>query len=178
MQEPLIAVLDRELTKEDLVALAEPRETKAPSLRRLSTRHHALARALAEGMTPGEAALMCNYVLSRVSILQDDPTFQELVNHYRKMVDAQYLDLHNRLAGLSMDAAGILADRMEDKPEEFENIELMKLVALGADRTGYGPSSTTNHNHVVGFANRLDKARERAAALRAPVIDVEIVEDD
>lgn len=177
MQEPLIAVIERELTEEDLAELKENRGTKAPALVRLSTRHHQLARSLAEGMSSGDAAIACGYTGARVSILLADPTFNELVTHYRKVVDSAFLDLQQRLSAIAVDAAAVLEDRLETDPDKFENIELMKLVALGADRTGHGPTSTQNHNHTVGFAARLDAARARIAQ-RGPVIEAEVVEDE
>lgn len=179
MQEPLIAIVDRELTPEDLVDLAKPRGSKAPALVRLSARHHRLARCLAEGMSPGEAGLACNYVSSRVSILLDDPTFKELVDHYRAIVNEKFFGLQERLAELAEDASELLADRMQTNPDQFENVELMKLVALGADRTGHGPSSTHNHNVTVGLAERLDRARERARALPLQIVEeAEVVNVD
>lgn len=176
MQEPLIALIERELTDDDLESLKEDRGTKAPALVRLSTRHHQLARSLAEGMSSGDAAIECGYTGARVSILLADPTFVELVTHYKRVVDSAYMDLQKRLASIAVDAAAVLEDRLETDPERFENVELMKIVALGADRTGHGPSSTQNHNHTVGFAARLDAARARIAQ-RDSVIEAEVVED-
>jgi hypothetical protein len=175
-KEPLIAYLDRPLTEGDLAQLDRPRDTKAPALKRLSTRHHRLARMLAEGFAPGEAAVACGYVISRVSILQDDPSFTHLVAHYKAQVDAQYIGLHERLSALSETAADILQERMEDDDEQFDNEDLRKIVALGADRTGYGPSSTQTHNVTIGFGARLEAARARVKQQiteEAEVIDVE-----
>lgn len=170
--EPLIAVLDRPLTEEDLSALEKDRGTRAPNLQRLTHRHHRLARTLAEGIEAGQAAIMCGYSVSRVSILQADPTFKELVLFYRSQVEESFLGLQERLAGLAETAADILQDRLEETPDEFDSEDLRKLVALGADRTGHGPTSTQNHNHTLGFAARLEAARAR----RLPPIQIEDAE--
>ena len=172
--EPLIAMLSRPLSEDDLASLEEDRGTRAPNLQRLTHRHHRLARTLAEGIEPGQAAIMCNYSVARVSILQADPTFKELVNFYRKQVAEVFLGLQDRLAGLAETAADILQDRLEETPEDFESEDLRKIVAMGADRTGNGPSSTTQHNHTIGFAARLEAARAR----RIPsIVDAEIVNE-
>jgi hypothetical protein len=176
MNDLLIAVVDRPLTDADMIALDQPRHVKPTALVRIRARHHRLARLLAEGFSSGEAALACNLTVNRVSILLDDPTFAELVTHYRQMVNTAFLDLQERLSEIAQDAAEILADRMEKDPEGIETTELMKAIALGADRTGHGPSMTQNHNHMIGFADRLERARERAKLL--PPIDVEVINVD
>jgi len=173
--EPLIAVFARPLTEDDLASLEKAQGSRAPNLQRLTHRHHRLARTLAEGIEPGVASVMCNYSISRVSILQADPTFQELVRFYRAQVEAQFIGLQERLAGLAETAADILQDRLEDTPDGFDNEDLRKLVALGADRTGNGPSSTTNV--TVGFAARLESARARRQLPRPTVIDAEIINE-
>ena len=162
---PIVAEVVRELGPADLGLLGEERGSTPSALKRLSDRHHALARNLASGMAPGEAAIMSGYVLSRVSILQDDPAFRELVAFYRRDVEFSYRDLHQRLSGLALDAAEELADRLETEPEKVSVGQLMEITKMGADRTGFGPqSSTTNVNVNVDLAGRLQRARERVAA--------------
>lgn len=165
---PIVAAEVRELDEADLVLLDAEKGVKPPPIKKLAERHHALARALASGMSPSDAAVTCGYSLSRVSILQDDPAFKELLHFYRDDVDKQYSDLHSRLAGLSMDAASELGERLEaDMQSEDKSIsisQLMEITKLGADRTGHGPqSSSTNLNVNVDLADRLKQARERVA---------------
>lgn len=162
------AVQVRELEEADLHALATTeRATKAPPLKRLAERHHALARCLASGMEPGNAAIVCGYDRSRVSILQADPAFKELVTFYAADVQEKYMDLHGVLAGLSLDAAMELRERLEaDMQADDKSIsvgQLMELTKLGADRTGFGPSSTSL-NVNVDMAGRLEAARKRVRA--------------
>lgn len=173
---PMSAVQVRELDATDIALLQEEKGSKAAPLKRLSERHHALARCLASGMEPGEAAFTCGYVPSRVSILQADPAFQELLAFYRQSVETKYLDMHGVLAGLSIDAAMELRERLETDIEADEKkisvTQLMELVKVGADRTGFGPqSSQVNVN--VDLAGRLQAARERVALRRlAPPEDI------
>lgn len=166
---PMSAVQVRELDSVDVALLGEEKGSRAAPLKRLSERHHALARCLASGMEPGDAAITCGYVLSRVSILKADPAFQELLAFYHQDVNTKYLDMHGVLAGLSQDAAMELRERLEEDiqadDKKISMTQLMELTKLGADRTGFGPqSSQVNVN--VDLAGRLQAARERVAMRR------------
>ena len=167
-ERPVSAALVRELDEADIAALGTERGTKAPPLKRIGDRHHALARSLASGMSSGEAAIVCGVSPSRVSILLDDPAFQELLTFYRREVNEAYRGLHERLAGISLDAADLLQDQLEaDMEKEVEERklspnQLMEIMKTGADRTGFGPqSSSTNVNLNVDLAGKLEAARLR-----------------
>lgn len=159
---PVSAEIVRALDEADLALLQDEKGSAAPALKRLSERHHALARNLASGMAPSEAAVVCGYSLSRVSILQDDPAFHELLAFYRSDVQAQYRDLHTRLSGIAADALDVLQERLEDTPENLSVGQLIELSKMGADRTGFGPqTSQTNLNVNIDLASRLEAARKR-----------------
>jgi len=155
----------RELDSTDMILLDAPREPAVSALKAIRERHHLLARRLADGIKITEAAIECGWSTSRVSILQTDPAFKELVEFYRKTeVLPAYRGMHERLAELSLDAADELAARLEAEPEKISVGQLMEVVKLGADRTGFGPqSSSMNLNVNVDMASRLQKARERVA---------------
>lgn len=154
----------RPLTRADLALLDVDKGTKPPSLvKRLSHRHHALARRLAEGIPPKDAAFMCGYVSSRVSILQADPAFQELVQFYRGEVEAKFMEAQELMAGATVLALHKLHDKLEDDDEKFKITELLDIIKTGADRTGNGPTSTQQVNVNVNLANRLEEARKRVA---------------
>lgn len=157
----------RALDAADLSLLGEEKGSRAPALKRLGDRHHALARCLASGMTEADAALACGYVGSRVSILKSDPAFKELLAFYRDDTDRAYRDMHERLAGLSRDAVDELHTRLEeDMQAEEKKISvghLLEIAKMGADRTGHGPQSSQNVNVNVGIASRLEAARRRVA---------------
>lgn len=164
---PVSGTVVRELDRVDLQLLNNEKGSVSSPIKRLGERHHALARNLASGMSPGEAAIVCGYSSSRVSILQDDPAFKELLNFYREDVNATYRGLHEKLAGLAEDAADILATRLEEEEDKVSIGQLMEITKLGADRTGHGPqTSQTNINVNVNLASRLQAARERVAQRR------------
>src|SRR5262245_60849946 len=74
-----------EITLADLAIANGPRQTTYEggfALKRLSDRHHAVARAIASGMQDVTIAAMFGYEPSRISLLKADPTFQELVRGY------------------------------------------------------------------------------------------------
>lgn len=162
------------LDEADIAALQLNRGVKSEPLKRLSQRHHSLARNLAAGMPVGEAAIICGYDISRVSILQGDPTFQELLKFYSLQVDAQYANLHESLAALSVDAAETLRDRLENNPDDLSTGALIDIVKMSADRTGMGPQTKSEVSVVVGMADRLRLARERVAArqIEASAVDI------
>lgn len=172
---PLAATFVRELVIDDLQALEAVRGTSQPSaLKRLTDRHHGLARIIASGnASREEAALTMGYVPGRVSVLMSDPAFKELVNFYRNMKDKEFRDVHQRLVGVTADALDEISDRLEDETtrKAMSMNTLTDLVKLGADRTGFGPqSSTTNVSVHIGVADRLEAARRRAREAAAGLV--------
>lgn len=170
----VVASIARELTVEDLAALGQEKGVKPTALKRLSERHHALARLLAAGKPPGEAAAILNYDPSRVSILQADPTFRELMLFYKEeVIEPTYRDFHSKLSSLAEDAVDLLADRLADDPDSISTAMALEITKTAADRTGFGPSSqTTQVNVNVNLADRLKVARDRAReAMSGPLID-------
>lgn len=170
--QPLTFEVIGELEEADIRALSVEKGSKPSPLKRITDRHHALARNLASGMAEGEAAYVCGISNSRVSILKADPAFQELVTFYREHVEAKYADMHQRLANLSLDAIQALSDRLEDDPDALSVNQLIEVTKMGADRTGFGPqSSSTNVNVNVGIADRLEEARRRVRERRVATIE-------
>lgn len=153
----------RELTTDDLKALTEVRgdQESVPLVERLRARHHSLARALARGLTNWEASHITGYSPSRVSILKGDPAFQELVRHYKKMIDAELVDLATVLADGAADAMHVLQDRLEINPESFSNGDLMQYARMNLDRAGFGPQTNTNTKVEINMGDRLKAARNR-----------------
>jgi hypothetical protein len=136
--------LDRELTEEDVIILMEdpPRGSETPSIIKLKQSHHKLAQLLAEGVPDIEASLITGYAQSRISILKTDPAFKELLAHYKGIQKDIYINVHERLSGMSLDALEEIHSRLEENPEDFSIKELKELVELGFDRSGFGPKST------------------------------------
>ena len=165
-KKPVSAEVERALDLGDLEALQLERGVQAPTIVHMRERHHALARLVAEGRKPGEAALLLRYSQSRMSILLSDPAFQELVEHYRGIVNEEFVDFQKKLAELALDGAHILQARMEDAPDDITSAMLLQIIQVGADRTGHGPSQKTELNIKVGLADRLATAASRAQLAR------------
>ena len=163
-----------ELTVEDLAALTSGGGLKAIPIKKLSERHHALARSMAAGMGQREAAYQHAYTPTRVGMLMRDTAFIELVEHYRTIPDAMYADLHERLSGMSIDAADEITRRMEDDANREEGKEpkislgqLLDSMVVGADRTGFGPATKSTHLHIhANLAEKLEAARKRVEIMR------------
>lgn len=167
---PIAAAVVRELEPNDLILLDREKGSRPSAIKRLTERHHALARNLASGMAIHEAATLQGYSLSRVSILQGDPAFKELLEFYCEDANRPYRDLHIRLSGLALDAAEELSNRLEEEPEKVSIGQLMELTKLGADRTGHGPQSS-QLNVNVDLSGRLEAARKRVAMRKLKVIE-------
>lgn len=170
--EPLVADEVRDLVMADLQLLSESnRESKASPLKRISERHHALARLIAAGTSQTDAGIITGYQASSISILMDDPTFAELVEFYKREVDVEYRGMHAQMAGLGADALDELRKRLEDEPEKMGASFLLDLVTKIADRTGHGAQTKTTQevNITVGLADKMKLAREKARAASAPV---------
>lgn len=166
-ERPVVFEVGRELEPEDLELLSEEgRAQPVPQLTKLRERHHTLAKMLAQGTPEGEAAIACGYALSRVSILKADPSFRELVAFYRQGVQERYYDMHEAAAALGRDAIEELHERLEEDPESFSIGQLMTLSSTMMDRTGHGPSSSTNVNVNIGLADKLEAARKRVNSMR------------
>lgn len=163
---PVVVGPSRELDKADLAMRSGGAVSQPSSLQKLHARHHALARALAQGMRPGVAGAIYGYSASRVSILQSDPSFRDLVQHY---IDEEGLDakrINERLEIITQLALDELMERFETEPEKLTVRELERLAAMGADRTGHGPKATTETNINIGFGERLRAAQERLNKVR------------
>lgn len=163
---PLEVQFVRNLRVEDLDLLNLPRPKADPSLgpvKRLSERHHALARLIGGGVGTSEAAAIVGYHPNRVSMLKNDPAFQELVAFYRSSADRELRSNFERLAGLTADAADLLQERLNEAPEDVSTGQLIEIVKVAADRSGNAPISTSVQVDVrVNLADKLKAAREQA----------------
>lgn len=153
-------IVVRPLQASDLALLAVNRGTQPVQLKRLTDRHHGLARLLAMGTAPSEAGLIMGYEPSRVSILQGDPAFEELIRFYRDKVDYAFEGRLDQISSLSRDVINELRDRIEGAPEEFTNRELKELLETTLDRSGLGKVSTQVHGYT-DLGSKLEAARKR-----------------
>lgn len=143
----------RPLTEEEIILGAEVRAstklptTSAPEILKLRSRHHLIAQLLSVGYKPSEVALKTGYSISRISILQADPAFKELLENYKGRQENIEFDVRERLRLLSLEAIDELQARMDEKPGDFETKELFVMAELALDRTGHGKSAVVQHTY-------------------------------
>lgn len=167
---PVAGTEVRALTQADLALLATEKGVASTPIKRLRDSHHALARALAVGCTPAQAQLITGYSNSRISILQADPAFQELVAHYQGLESEVHGDMVDRMRTFGLDCVAELQERLDESPDDFSPSFLLEAAKTMADRTGAGPKSTqTNVNVNVNYADAIRAARERAARSAPPL---------
>lgn len=178
LRPPPMPVLIGPLTEAELISAKwEERKSIHRPLVRIHERHHFVARCLASGNSVAEAAFKSGYSVTQVHVLaKDDPVFRDLVESYRENVEAQYLNVHELMAGLAVDAILELRNRIEDEPEKIKTSELMEMVRTTADRTGNGPSSKNEVSITVGLADRLAAAKRRLDDFPAQMIEGNVVE--
>jgi len=124
----------------------------------------------AAGLTIQEISKRTGFTHRRLIILLDDPTFCELIEHYRKphqeqmhaaIGDAMTLMNFNHSASLRQ-----IADRLEEADEEGgDPIPLQHLIKISsemADRIGYSKHTVKDVNHNISFATALDRCIERS----------------
>lgn len=148
---------DRDLEQKDIETLALLKDgdlgARTPPLQKLRHRHHHLARALAQGASEAEASLITGYQVASISILKNDPAFKELLGYYQAQKEEILVDFFERLKMLGLHTVDELLDRLDARPDEFSNEELQKLLEAAADRTGFGPTKSTNVTGVFGLVN-------------------------
>lgn len=168
MEEPLTVGDARALTQADVLTLEQGRGYSAGNearqrLEKVTQRHHGLAKLLANGTRPGDAALIMGYSSATVTLLQEDPTFADLVRFYTDNIDAAYQAMNAQLAGVGQEALDELQRRLETEPQELGAAFLLDVVVKTADRTGNGPASKTTAevNVNFGIADKMAAARKR-----------------
>lgn len=140
-KEPLYFHVVREATEADIeLALTQPAGETPPELKRITDRHHMLARLLASGMTEEEASVHTGYSLSRISILKNSPAFVELQELYRDKASENFYSLYEHMGGLSKDALALLRERVEENPDRMTTTELLKIIETMSDRAADNPT--------------------------------------
>lgn len=143
--------------------------------------HHMVARLFAMGLRPGEVAEQSGYSLSRISILRGDPSFGELIEHYRKVENAAFTERRDvywdNATAVRNRSARMMLDQLDEADETGEALPLTTLLRMHdsfADRTGYGKRST-QVNINVDFAAKLDQALKTSRQIKT--IEGELAED-
>jgi hypothetical protein len=169
IEEPLAWELGRSLSEAEA---RTPGQSPVSHVKKLRERHHALARMLAAGMMPQECGQALGYCPSRISILQNDPSFKELLEFYKGNLNSAVMDIQAKLGLLAGDTISELQDRLEDEPESFKNTELTELLKATTDRIGFGPSSTVKNLSVVATATLDELKKQVLGSQRGQIIDI------
>lgn len=156
----------RDIAPGDLEALQSSRASDAPPRKRLRHKHHSLARALAGGMSPGQAAIVSGFALTTVSILQTDPAFIELVSFYTDEAGKTF----SRIAEQQVRVASALLDDVERDVNDRAKLaklptqkKLDMALSLGLGTSiGVTPAAKTEVHFHANTAINLEKARMRA----------------
>jgi hypothetical protein len=167
----------RDLIPDDLLRLREKRST--PATQRLRDPHHALARLIAAGVRPKDAAAQTGYTISRVYVLHSDPTFKDLVAKYRDDVDGAYVDAqeevyaaHNRVRLKALNHLEQAFDKAEEEGELIPFRNSLAAFSDLSDRVGVQKKSTqTNIN--LDFAKDLEARLASARAVRDQIRQIE-----
>lgn len=135
---------------------------RVADLKSIRNSHHRLAQMLAGGMSRHDASRICNITPERISQLQGDPAFAELMAHYRANVAEEFTDFVSAAAACSMDMLGRLQQILDEEPDRLTPDILLKGIALLADRSGNGPTNKNlNVNINADVATRLRAAQAR-----------------
>lgn len=154
LPELFFVAYERDLSPADLEALLLPRGTTPRSLVRIHASHHSLARCLATGMKPSQAALVTGYSPGRISSLLADPAFGALIADYQSEAKSIFADLAERMNDLSLDAIELLHERLHENPVGFTVPVLLDIVRTFADRTGHGPGQEVHIKMDRDFIDR------------------------
>lgn len=170
----------REVTEEDVRVLQVGQDRggagvtpDAPSLRILRYSHHQLAQELAKGTSLVDASFITGYTVNYIAKLKDDPTFSDLLAHYKLNRDMIFVDVLERMKSLGIHAMEELQSRLVDKPESFSHRELMELHALVMGKVvapagqGSAPPNNSPTNISISFveAKPLPPARVIGATI-------------
>lgn len=146
-----------------------PPAGRAPQIKALRDSHHSVARLLARGLPPAEVSHITGYALSRISSLQRDPTFGELLQHYRYETRDARRDIEALYLGIATDFAQHAHDRLLDEPESVSVADAVDAFKVFADRGGMAPTSRSiNKNLNVNIGARLDALSREPVEDRSP----------
>jgi hypothetical protein len=137
-------------------------------LQKLRDSHHHVAALFARGIIQTEISAITGYTPTRLSMLQNDPAFQELVSFYRERRGEIMDKAVERLKSLGMDALSILQEKLDENPDDFSMKELIHLLTVTMDRTGHGPTrkiENTNLNLTPGDVALLHSLRKQEAVI-------------
>lgn len=141
----------RELQLDDIMRLSVAEnlpKVGVPQPRRLRAVHHRAAELLASGKRVTEVARACNLTPQRVTQLQEDPAFCELVAYFSEQISETTIEIRSKIEAQVIDISELALDeiqrRLESDPESVGIAELRQLATAGLDRTVLPPKPAQN----------------------------------
>jgi hypothetical protein len=139
-----------------------------PIIERFRFSHHSVAMMFAAGLTIQEIVKRTGFTQRRLVLLLDDPTFCELIEHYRKPYQEKLREaIPSAMEDMDFVRAGTvrqMRDHIERADDEGELLPIPLLVKMHsemADRTGYS-KHTLKTVVSIDFATALERAIERS----------------
>lgn len=148
--EPLVMEVVRPLTQADLAVLGEAPKVGVPPLQRLRATHHRQAALLAEGKSVSQVAAIVGCTPQRLTQLQTDPTFAELIHYYHDQMMVAHLTDAARLKDKIIDVGEMAVDELRERMEDDERRrrisagEIRKIAEFAMDRTVAPPQMAPN----------------------------------
>jgi hypothetical protein len=186
-RQPVTCVIEYALLPEHLVDykdqhgnLQSAQKADEKDIKTLRSRHHGVARMLAEGVPEGVVAEMTGYDRAYVSTLKNTPAMVELISFYRGPKNEAAKLIGERLRVAADMSLEIIEERLK-KPEEADKLTINDLTAvakLGFDRSGHGPQSTVHNieEHRLVLPEELQELNRNARMKDASrIVDVEAV---
>lgn len=174
---PIPFEIVRELTEGDLEALrAQPLGSKPPLLQQLRSSHHQLARLIAQGLPGPEIQLITGYSSSRISILRADPSFAELISHYEGDRELAFIDVLERMKHLGLSTLEEIQQRLEERPEQFSQRELLEVAELMLVKGRAAPGSRVPGDGGRGASGGVSVNVQFIQAPSGPVVQGEVID--
>lgn len=165
-EETLTGRVARELTAEDIANCAQAVGvgiSQSPPIKTLRDRHHKAAQLMAQGtLTLAQISQVTGYSQSRLSVLQADPSFAELLSMYRNQREEIFTDTVTKMKALTDDAVEVLQERLEHDPDAFKTEHLLTIVTKVADRAGFSPVQKSMSVSTTISPDQLSAMKERA----------------
>lgn len=184
LAKPVLVGPARQLTPGDTPQLREPRSV--PKVKKFREAHHRLAMLMAQGHTLADVIKLTGYSTGRISTLQQDPAFIDLVAQKRALVEQDQLDADQEYRAAIMQArmAAVrhVNQYIEEMDETDETMPIRTALAINeftADRTGFGKHTTStnlNANWSVTLEDRIRKFNKLKDGDSAKVIEAKVVE--
>jgi len=150
--EPLILEVRRELTPVDLQRAGDAPKVGTPVIQKLRATHHRQALLLAQGKSVKEVASIVGCTPQRITQLQTDPMFVELLSIYKDQMIVASLEGGQRLQAKIIDAGEMAVDELVSRLENDKDRaampvgEVRKIAEFAMDRTVAPPKSAPQQN--------------------------------